>query len=40
MLDDLRLALAHEDVRSADRAHVERLVARVQDEDLMHVARA
>ena len=40
VLDDLGLALPHEDVRAPVGAHVERLVACVQDEYLMHVPRA
>ena len=40
VLDDLGLALPDEDVRAPIGAHVERLVACIQDEDLMHVTRA
>jgi hypothetical protein len=40
MLDHLGLALEHEDVRTPVRAHVQRLIACVQDEYLMHVPRA
>ena len=36
MLDDLGLALPDEDVRAPIGAHVQWLVARVQDENLMH----
>ena len=35
-LDDLRLPLPHEYVGATCRAHVERLVARVQDENVVH----
>ena len=38
VLDDLGLALPDENVRTPIGAHVERLVARVQDENLMHRA--
>ena len=40
MLDHLRLALPHEDVCAPIGAHVERFIACVQDEYLMHVPRA
>ena len=39
LLDHLRLALEDEHVRAAQRAHVERLVTRVQDENLLHPGR-
>lgn len=39
VLDDLGLSLPHEHVRAPIRAHVERLVACVQDENLMHGTR-
>ena len=40
MLDDLGPALPHKNVRAPIRAHVERLVACIQDEDMVHVLRA
>ena len=36
LFDDLRLPLVDEHVRAPQRAHVERLVTRVQDENLLH----
>jgi hypothetical protein len=39
-LEDLGLALPDEDVRTAERADVQRLVARVEDEDALHRARS
>jgi N-acetyl-gamma-glutamyl-phosphate reductase len=39
MLDDLRLPLPDEHVRTAERADVQRLVARIEDEDPLHRAR-
>ena len=38
-LEHLGLPLPHEHVRATDRAHVQRLVARIQDEDALHRAR-
>src|SRR5205807_5928067 len=38
-LDDLRLALVDEHVRPPHRANVERLVARVQDENMLQPGR-
>ncbi len=38
LLEDLRLALEHEHVGTPHRTHIERLVARVQDEDLAQSA--
>ena len=38
-LDHLRLSLEDEHVRPPDRGHVERLVARVQDENVLHLGR-
>ena len=35
-LDDLRLALPDEHVRATCRAHVQRLIARIQDENVVH----
>ena len=40
VLDDLGPALPHEDVRAPIGAHVERLVACIQDEDMVHRRRA
>ena len=39
LFDHLRLALEDEHVRAPQRAHVERLVTRVQDENLLHRGR-
>ncbi len=39
LFDDLRLPLEHEHVRTSQRADVERLVTRVQDENLLHRVR-
>ena len=38
LLEHLRLPLEHEHVRAPHRAHVQRLVARIQDEDLAQSA--
>ena len=37
LLQDFGLALEHEDVCAPNRADVQRLVARVQDENLLHL---
>jgi hypothetical protein len=38
LLDHLGLALEHEHVSTPNRRDVERFVARVQDENLLHLA--
>src|SRR5581483_8841988 len=38
LFDHLRLALEDQDVRAPDRAHVEGLETRIQDQDLLHAA--
>ena len=39
-LEDLRLALPDEHVRTAERTDVQGLVARIEDEDALHRARS
>src|SRR5262249_13306326 len=38
LLYHLRLSFEHEDVSTSDRCHVQRLVARVEDENVLHLA--
>ena len=39
LLDHFRFAFEDEDVRAAQRAHVQRLVTRIEDEYMLHFAR-